>query len=307
MPSGSDSLTSMRGSVVDLPPAKGVFRYVSCVRVPEVLALQGAPLLGAAFAIQHPGTKDLEPLVILTLANVLLVAHVFLLNDWAGVRTDLFDPNKSAGVFTRRGVDRREIGGLTIVLLAASLVLFSNLGGVTLALALAIAALSALYSLPLFDWKGRPILSSMAHLMGGALHFALGYSLVGAVDTRAIALAIFCGVSFTAGHLTQEIRDYQSDERNGIRTNAVMFGPRTTFVASVVLFTLAYAILFVLALQGILPRAVTVLALLYPVHVRWSLEAWRDDFTYASIDRLQGRYHLLYGLIGAAIVTALFR
>ena len=280
-------------------------RYLSCLRLPEILVLQGSPLLGAAFAIRHPTAAHVGPLAILALANVLLVAHIFMLNDWSGLTTDLADPNKAAGVFTARGVGREEIGGLTALLLALSLLLFSRLGPGTLCLALAIAALSALYSLPRFNWKGRPLLNSAVHLAGGVLHFLLGYSLGSTIDRRGLATAIFFALIFAAGHLTQEIRDHQGDILNAIRTNAVAFGQRRTFAASLVLFTLAHALLLLLALQGTLPGPLAALVALYPIHLRWSLKALAEGLTYASIRRLQARYRALYAIVGLAMVVSL--
>jgi 4-hydroxybenzoate polyprenyltransferase len=297
----------MRTSVTPVPAAKApAIRYLSCLRPQEILVLQGSPLLGAAFAIRHPAAQNVGPLAILAVANVCLVAHIFVLNDWSGLATDLTDPNKAAGVFTTRGVGRKEIGGLAAGLLALSLLLFSRLGPSTLGLSLAIATLSALYSLPQFHWKGRPLLNSATHLAGGALHFLLGYSLGSAIDRRGLATALFFGLTFAAGHLTQEIRDHQGDVRNAIRTNAAIFGPRRTFVASLALFTLAYALLFFLAVAGILPRPLAALVALYPLHLRWSLKTLAEGLTYASIRRLQARYRALYALIGLAMVAALW-
>jgi 4-hydroxybenzoate polyprenyltransferase len=299
-------MTNRLISVIPLSAARAAaVRYLSCLRLPEILVLQGSPLLGAAFAIRHPAVENVGPLAILTLANVFLVAHIFLLNDWSGLTTDLADPNKAAGVFTARGVGRKEIGGLTAGLLALSLLLFSRLGPSTLCLSLAIAALSALYSLPCFDWKGRPLLSTAAHLAGGVLHFLLGYSVGSAIDDRGLAMATFFALTFAAGHLIQEIRDHQGDVLNAIRTNAVAFGQRRTFAASLVLFTLAYALLLLLALQGILPRPLAALAALYPLHLRWSLKALAEGFSYKSIRRLQARYRTLYAIVGLAMVVAL--
>src|SRR5262245_49791228 len=162
-------MTNMRTSVIPIAApvsaAKAAaVRYLSCLRLREILVLQGSPLLGAAFALRRPAAENVGPLAILIVANVCLVAHIFMLNDWSGLTADLSDPNKAAGVFTARGVGRREIGGLAAGLLASSLLLFSRLGPSTLRLSLAIATLSALYSLPPFNWKGRPLLSSAAHL-----------------------------------------------------------------------------------------------------------------------------------------------
>jgi lycopene elongase/hydratase (dihydrobisanhydrobacterioruberin-forming) len=113
-------------------------------------------------------------------------------------------------------------------------------------------------------------------------------------DRRASLIVFFC------------IRDYQGDVLNAIRTNAVIFGKRCAFAASAALFTLAYAVRLLLALQRVMPRALAVLIVLYPVHARWSLEALRDGLTYAGIRRLQTRYRLLFAMLAAAMLAALF-
>jgi 4-hydroxybenzoate polyprenyltransferase len=280
-------------------------RYLSCLRPQDIVALQGSPLLGAAFAIGRPAIHDLGPLAILLVANVLLVTHIFMLNDWSGLTSDFADPNKAARVFTARGVGRRDIGILTAGFLVVSLLVFSRLGLVALGLAIAIAALSALYSLPRFNWKGRPLLNSLAHLAGGILHFLLGYSISHAVDGRGLATATFFALVFAAGHLTQEVRDHQGDTINAIRTNAVVFGQRRTFAASLVLFTLAQLLLLLLTLQGILPRPLAALVALFPLQLHWSFRTLREGLTYASVSRLQTRYRALYAVIGVAMVVGL--
>jgi len=230
-----------------------------------------------------------------------------MLNDWSDLTDDLQDPNKAAGVFTARGVGRKEISGLMAGLLILSLLLFSRLGPITLGLSLAIASLSALYSMPRFNGKGRPLLNSAAHLAGGILHFLLGYSLGDAIDGRGLATATFFALIFAAGHLTQEIRDYRGDAVNAIRTNAVIFGRRRTFAASLVLFTMAQIVFLVLALQGILPRPLAALVALYPIQLYWSFKTLGEGLTYASVSRLQTRYRALYAVVGLAMVAALLR
>ncbi len=299
-------MTNMNTPVIPISTTKtSAQRYLSCLRPQDVLVLQGSPLLGAAFAIHHPGVKDLVPLATLIVANVLLVSHIFMLNDWSGLTTDLADPNKAARVFTARGVGRREMGMLTAGLLLVSLALFSRLGAIAFTLSLAIAILSALYSLPRFNWKGRPLLNSATHLAGGTLHFLLGYSIGRAVDGRGLAIGCFFALIFAAGHLTQEIRDHEGDAVNAIRTNAVTFGPRRTFAASLTLFALAHILLLALALQGFLPRPLAILVALVPVQLYWSLQTLRDGLTYANVSRLQTRYRALYAVIGLAMVAAL--
>lgn len=298
---------STHTSALPSQPAKTFgFRYLSCLRLSEILVLQGPPLLGAAFALRPPMGEHGAAVAILAAANICLVAHVFVVNDWADLPADLADPNRTSTVCTASGVDRGGMGRLALVLLAAGLLLCSLLGPTALGLAVGVAACSMLYSGTWFDWKGTPLLNSLAHLVGGTLHFLLGYSLGPGLDARGFGVAAFFALIFTAGHLTQEIRDHGSDGRNGIRTNAVVFGRRRTFTASLILFGLAHALLVALAWRGTVPAALAVLVLLYVIQVRWSLEASDDNFTYTSVCRLQTRYRTLYAAAGVAMVAALW-
>ena len=301
-------MTDMTTPEIHVPATRAsALRYLACLRPQDILVLQGSPLLGAAFAIHHPALQDLAPLAVLMAANVLLVTHIFMLNDWSGLTTDLADPNKAARVFTARGVGHGEMGTLMAALLILSLVLFSLLGPITLGLALAIVTLSALYSLPQFNWKARPLLNSLTHLTGGILHVLLGYSVSRTLDPRGLAIAAYFGLLFTAGHLTQEIRDHHGDAANAITTNSVAFGPRRTFAASLVLFALANAVLLALALTGYLPRLLAALAFLFPLQIYWSFQTLREGLTYASVSRLQTRYRVLYAVVGVAMVVGLVR
>ena len=298
----------MHTSLIPAPPygRTSAARYLYCLRPRDIIVLQGSPLLGAVFALGHSSIDHIGPLAILTVANVCLVAHVFVLNDCANLTADRDDPARATRVFTARGVAPREMGALAAGLLVLSLLLFTSLGPGVFSVAAGIAALSALYSLPAFNWKGRPLLSSAAHLGGGVLHFLLGYGLAGPIDRRGLIIATFFGLTFVAGHLTQELRDYEVDARNGISTNAVRYGQRRTLIASVALFTLAQGILFLLAVQGTVPRVLAAMILLYPFHLRWSLQALARGLTPPSITRLQARYRTLHGIIGLTMIAALW-
>lgn len=302
---GAGALTS------EAPPSTraGLLDYAASIRYPEVVLLQGSLVLGAALALG--GRLDAAAAgrgALALLASLLLVAHVFALNDWANLAADARDPTRSAGVFTARGVSRRAFGALCAVLLVASLLLFALLPGTTLLLAVGVAALGAVYSHPAIDAKGRPGLSSLTHLAGGGLHFLLGYSVFAPLDARAVLISLFFALTFTAGHLNQEVRDHAGDLANGIRTNAVALGRRGAFQAGLLVFTLAYADLALLAARGVVPLLLAwVAALVYPVHVVCTLVALRDGLSTESVRRFQARYRLLYALLGAAMLAALGR
>jgi 4-hydroxybenzoate polyprenyltransferase len=279
--------------------------HVRCIRYADVLVLQGSPVFGTLYALPDVTVDVALRLGVFLFASCLLVAHVFSLNDWAGIAADGRDPNKAATVFVTRGVTRRSIGIMSLVLLAASLGVFATLGGTTLMLALAIAALGVAYSHPALNAKGIPVASSMPHVLGGLLHFLLGYSLFQAPDARGVLIAVYFALTFAAGHLNQEVRDHEGDRLNGIRTNAVRFGPRQVFLASFLVFTLAYAHLAVLAATGWVPAGQALVVLLYPLHAAWSLAAWRSGLTFAAVSRLSSRYRRLYAVIGLVILSTL--
>ena len=283
--------------------ARRLLRLLSAIRWDEVLVLQGAPLIGTIFSIGAWTAGNILLLVVFAVGSCCLVAHVFALNDWSGIDGDLRDPNRAARTFPTKGISRTEFGLLAIALLTVSLLLFALLGKAPFVLALAITGLSTLYSAPLFHMKGVPLFNSFLHLVGGALHFLLGYATFAAIDARGVAIGCFFALVFTAGHLTHEARDCEGDELNVIRTNAVAFGRRRCFFVGLALFTAAYALLVVLAARGAVPRVLMLAAALYLVHLFASLRAVRAGLDFESLSRLQRCYRVLYAVIGVMMVV----
>ncbi|UUY10023.1 UbiA family prenyltransferase [Pseudomonas sp. J452] len=285
-----------------LPLVRQWLRLLSSIRFDEVLVLQGTPAIGAILALGALSAHDCLRAVVFAAGSLCLVGHVFVMNDWAGIDGDLRDPHRAAQTFASKGVSRGAIGFLAVVLLGLTLLLFALLGPVSFALAIAILGLSTLYSAPSIHMKGRPVLGSSLHLMGGTLHFLLGYATFSAVDTRSIVIGCFFGLIFAAGHLMHETRGYEGDRLNAIRTNAVAFGKAHSFIAGMVLFTAAYALLIVLALLGLLPRLLMLAAVLYPVHLYASWRAVRAGLSFESLLQYQKCYRVLYALIGSMLV-----
>jgi 4-hydroxybenzoate polyprenyltransferase len=280
-------------------------RLLSCIRLDEVLLLQGTPLFGALFSMDTIARAKGLALLVLVAASSCLVAHVFVLNDWTGTRADLCDPNRLTQVFTVRGITRKAAGVLCISLLAVSLLLLIPFGPIAVSLAFALAALSALYSAPWFAMKGVPLANSVLHLAGGLLHFLLGYSLFHPLDVRSLEIGSFFALTFAAGHLTHEARDCGSDLLNGIQTNAVKFGRAWSLTTGFLLFTAADILLFILAIRGVVPNVLVVIAAVYPLHLWWTLRTLADGLTFENIRRLQVRYRVLYAIIGIIMVFAM--
>jgi 4-hydroxybenzoate polyprenyltransferase len=268
-----------------------------------VLVLQASPILGSflgGFSLNPSGVIRLGVLLIGSLA---LTAHVFVFNDWAGHSSDIRDPRRSTLVFGRRGISRRQVACVATALLIFANVAFAAVGRPAVLLGAAIAALSVLYSCSPTFGKSTPIVASINHLLGGALHFLLGYSLFRPLDASGLMISLFFGLVFAGGHLNQEVRDYEGDLLSGIRTSAVVFGCRRAFLASLFTFTAAYAILAGLAALGILPGLLLWSTVLWPLQVAWSLRALQRGLGFETALWMQRRYRLLFALIGLAMLA----
>ncbi len=284
-----------------------VWQLLLCIRYREVLVLQGAPVMGLVLSIGRPTLHNLGIAGLFSLANFFLVAHVWTLNDWADVHSDVVDRNRSVRVFTGRGIGPLMMLGFSIGLLIAGLGLFALLGSRTLWIAVSIAFLGFLYSFPGVYLKGMVLLSSLPHLVGGFLHFLLGYSLFAAVDRHALLIALVFAVVFTAGHGVQEVQDHDADRRAGLRTNAVVFGKSPVFCAAVMAFLFAYGFLWYLALAGIVPaRLGPPSPALCSLHLYWARRTLRAGLSFENVRHFRRRYRALFALIGLSVISTLF-
>jgi 4-hydroxybenzoate polyprenyltransferase len=277
--------------------------HFAFTRAVEVLALQASPILGSMLGGYSFERRGILPFALLLLGSCALTAHIFVFNDWVGYDGDLRDPLRAPFLFTAQGISRREVACFSIVLLLFAAAAFAADGVPTLVIGAAIAALGFLYSASPVLGKSTPVASSLNHLVGGTLHFLLGYTLPHALDARGICIGVFFGLVFTAGHLNQEVRDFDGDLLNGIRTNAVAFGRRRTFLASLFTFTAAYAMLTGLAALNVLPRLLLWSPIAWLVHVMWAVRALRRGLDFETAVWMQRRYRWLFALIGLAMVA----
>ena len=280
-----------------------IVRHFASVRALEVLVLQASPILGCAlggYSVERNGTI---PLALLLFGSCALTAHIFVFNDWAGHDSDLRDPLRAPFLFSRQGIGRREVACAAVALLLLAGIAFAAVGMRALLIGAAIAALGFLYSGSPVLGKSTPVASSLGHLIGGTLHFLLGYTLAHALDASGLSIGLFFGLVFAAGHLNQEVRDYDGDRLNGIHTNAVAFGRRRAFLASLFAFTAAYAMLTALAALDILPRLLLWSPVAWLLHLAWSLRALRHGLDFETALWMQRRYRWLFALVGLAMLA----
>ena len=261
--------------------------------------------MGALFSIGYSmGTLNagtFETLGVFLIGSILLVAHVFTLNDWADIAYGFKAPDPL--------VSSRRLFWFSIFLLIASLLVFDLIGGRVVALGAIVAAFGFLYSHPKLNFKGTPVASSCPHLIGGFFHFLLGYAVfppncngctLSEWISRGVMIALFFALTFTAGHLNHEVRDFELDSKNNVRTNAVAFGKRRTFIAGLIVFTLAYlCLIFLTGFSLIASPLIFWLSIpFYIVHLWWSLHALHAGLTPEVLHRFQIQYRSLYAVIG---------
>lgn len=277
-------------------------RHFIATRFLEILALQASPFFGLVYGGAHPETTGWSRVAFLLVGSFLLTAHIFVFNDWSGYDSDSRDPNRTGRAFGQVGVSKFQIVYAAAMLLALANVSLAFAGTRSIILGALIALLGLLYSGSARFGKNRPFAASANHLLGGSLHFLLGYTLFRAPDAAGFALSLFFGLVFAGGHLNQEIRDYEGDRLNGIRTCAVTFGCRCAFAGSILLFAIAYVLSALLAAHGILPALLLWCPVLLLVHLVAAREALRRGLGYETAVWMQRRYRMLFALIGLAML-----
>jgi 4-hydroxybenzoate polyprenyltransferase len=278
-------------------------RHFALARGLEVCTLQASPLLG--IYLGDPGLRggNLIRLALLLLGSTALTAHVFLLNDWADHARDTGDLRRASLDANAYGMRRDQIARAAIVLLIVANLAFAAVGTSALLFGAEIAALSLLYSVSPNLGKRTPIAASLNHLVGGGLHFLLGYTVARGADAKGVALSLVCGLVFAAGHLNQEVRDYEVDRANGVGTTAVTIGRRRGFLASFCLFTAAYLLIVALAALGVMPKILLLTPIAWLLQARWSLQALRRGLGSETALWAQQRYRLLFALVGLAMLV----
>ncbi|HYH58928.1 MAG TPA: UbiA family prenyltransferase [Thermoleophilaceae bacterium] len=280
-----------------------ILRHFAGTRGVEVCVLQASPLLGAYLGGLDLEGDGLARLGLLMLGSTALTAHVFVFNDWAGYTSDAHDPRRAGPGSGGHDIGRGQVGWLAIALLVVAGVALAAVGASALLIGAGIAALSLVYSLSPRLGKSTPIAASLNHLVGGALHFLLGYTTAGAVDGTGVVLSAFFGLVFAAGHLMQEVRDCEFDSAHGIRTSAVVFGRRRAFLASFGLFTVAYGLVLGLAVSGVLPDVLLLSPIAWVLHAAFSRQALRRGLGFETAVWMQRRYRLLFAFVGLAMLT----
>ncbi len=282
------------------------FRALSqVIRYRECLLLQGTPFFGFAFGAVQSHAGRLTDAALLCSGSYLLVAGIFLLNDVVDLRNDSVDPKKGKQTDRLYKAGPEQACRFALLLCCLGLMALLALSGKPWVFGLGVFATGLLYSSPLAYLKATPLWSSALHFSGGILHFMAGYATATPVDVRGWLVGAFFTVIFVAGHLIQEIRDYDADRQTDVHTNAVSFGKKRMFFVSTALFTCCLLYLAGLSILGLVPPSLHVVPLLACTQLWAARSAWRQQLGYQSTITYQAFYRKLYLLLGSGILLAL--
>jgi 4-hydroxybenzoate polyprenyltransferase len=275
-----------------------VRRYVWSARVGDFAILATIPLLGFAYGIPRLSPACVFVGAALLAASLLMLVHIYALNDWADFHVDA------------RGRPSDELqpsrGDVLLVSLAA-LACFAGLLWTLSPPALAPAAVvilaSAVYSL---QWpiRGKEVLalSSGLHAISGAACFLIGLAAATQMSMRWSGVWAFLALSMAAGHVCQEISDHYEDLASGSRTHATELGPRKAFVLGQLMFAGAFLALLLLP-SGAPSRLFKLLmAAAWIVNLALASACWRQGVTPEAVERYRTGYRRLFLLIGLGLL-----
>jgi 4-hydroxybenzoate polyprenyltransferase len=279
-----------------LPAA--VRRYVWSARVGDFAVLAAIPLLGFAYGIEGLTPSCVFVGAALLAASLLMLVHIYALNDWADFYIDA-NVRPPGELQTSRG----SLLIVSLIALGCFVGLLWSAWPRALAPAAFVIVASAVYSL---QWPIRgkevPVLSSGLHAISGAACFLLGLAAATELSTRWSGVWVFLALSMAAGHVYQEISDLTEDLASRARTHATALGPRKAFVLGQLMFTAAFIALLLLP-SGPPSRLFGLLMILaWVVNLALATACWRRGITPEAAERYRTSYRLLYLLIGVCLL-----
>jgi len=259
-----------------------------------------------ALYIPEFGAKYIVRAAILSIGCFLIMAYIFVYNDWADFSLDDTVAGQRKNTFVYRGIAPRQMLLLTAALALSGAAIISLVSIALLPIALAMIALGIAYSLPVAGLKGKaiPIYASALHFVGILLVFLFGAMAFGPLDARAWQVGSYFGLVIMAGHLVQEVQDFSGDQSARVTTTAVRFGKRRMFALSFGLFSVSFAVLYLLADAGAIPSLARYALIFYPVYAWWALRAWKDGLQEGRVRRLRNQYRVLFAVMILAIAIA---
>lgn len=220
--------------------------------VPFVVPLT---LTGALMAARPNGILLDWRLLAVMLANILVVAYAFMINDIEDAPDDARDPARAARNPISTGRIPAKIGYSACRVVALVTLALYAFGGVgVLAIGIATLLLSHLYSWRPVRLKAWPVTDVLSHsLMLSGLLLLAGYFIYH--DSPGIVWFVAAAVTLVSvyGQLYNQLRDYDMDKAAGLNNTAIILGEANTRRVMYLTIVMAAICLLTAIAQGVFP------------------------------------------------------
>lgn len=246
--------------------------FLKAIRVVESALMTGFPLIGFIFAL-YPGVFQnpfqlLYTAALFCFSTFFLVIYVYSFNSWGGREADKVNERLGDHPVLTGEINEKQLRIIAYTGISINVLLYFLFFPRCLILAPLIMVNWTIYSHPKVMAKARPITGTTVHFAGGVLQFLLGYVVVRDYSLHGIAASVYFALVFAAGHLNHEVKDHDADLKAGLKTNAVVFGPRRMLHGAFAVFTIAFIYLLATSAAGTLQWHETWPFLaIYPVHL----------------------------------------
>lgn len=225
-------------------------------------------LLGASAANGAFGWR----LIVILIANWLVVAFAFMINDIEDAPDDALNPVKALrNPIAAKSLSPRLAWIATLAVACLSLLAFAQLGLYPFLTGLSCAILSFLYSWRKIRLKNIPILDMLSHgfMLAGLQFLSAFFTFEPGPPSRWVFPFLFLVAISMYGVLFNQLRDLEWDLQAGLRHTAGRLGNRITFWLMMLFFTLGAgsALITVLVVHLIPSWVLVVLAILTAILV----------------------------------------
>jgi 4-hydroxybenzoate polyprenyltransferase len=275
-----------------------------CIRYQEAFIFQTPTLMGIVVFLPGISAANMAVTLLAGSGSFLVMASIFAMNDWADINLDSQNSIKSKDTFLERGMDPEHVLALAGALAVGGLIIFSVLSWLHVVTALIALLFGLAYSVPIGGVRGKsvPVFSSILHFGGTLLSFLLGALTFTHVDLPSLLIASYPAVLITAGHLVQEVEDYEEDRFSGCQTNAVRFGRKPVFLIASFLFGFSFLLLYWLAEKGFFINIIKYAPILYLLYVSLAMKAYRAGLVRDSVRQLRNHYRILFAVVTLAMM-----
>lgn len=194
-------------------------------------------------------------LAVVILANTLVVAYAFMINDIEDAPDDAREAHRAAkNAITNGELTPRQGWAASLTVAAVSFILYAIIGVWPFVIGVLTLALSHFYSWKPIRLKAWPVADVLSHsLMLSGLLFLAGFFAYSSTPGLVWLVAGFATLISVYGQLYNQLRDYEMDKAAGLKNTAITVGPRYAKLLMYCSAGLAFAMLLYSVWMQVIP------------------------------------------------------